>query len=386
MRFFHLADLHIGFPLKNGENNFNFQNTLDFIVEKAKEYKVDLVIIAGDVFHKRDPEVKDEKLFARFVSSLAGLGIEILIVTGNHEGAPFRDRSIHLDLYNELPLEFIHISKIPRVFNIKGFNFLTLPYPFKTNILAKEEFRDLSEDEVLAKLNVKLLKIIDELLGNINDRNNILVAHIPVAEGTVGFEQYINFSKDLPLSIDELDRENIIYFALGHLHKNQILKSRKWEHTFAYPGSLDRLDFGEENDRKGFFLVEVSDSLKDIEFIENPFSRKFYTVEIIDDNSFESVDFERARESIVRVVVKGNLEDEGRLKILINKLKEISYVFTQVFDERSENTTVLPSIYEVKDPIKVIEEYLDKTSDPRYKKVRDQILEEARNIMERIDE
>jgi exonuclease SbcD len=380
MRFFHLADLHIGFPLKNGENNFNFQNTLDFVIEKAKEYKVDLVVIAGDVFHKRDPEVRDEKLFARFVNALAESNIEILIVTGNHEGAPFRERSIHLDLYNELPLKFIHISKIPEVISIKGVNFITLPYPFKTNILSKEEYRDKSEDEVLNILNRRLLSIVDELISEVNSEKNILVAHMPVSEGVIGFEQYINFSKELPLSIEELDRSNIIYYALGHLHKNQILKSRKYEHTFAYPGSLDRLDFGEENDPKGFFFVEVEDSLKAIEFIENPFARKFYTIQIENDSSFDNINFEKIKDSIVRVVVKGNLEDEGKLRTLIDKLKNSAYVFTQVIDERDTGAVVLSSVSEV-DPMKAIEEYLDKSKDARLKKLRERILEEARNIL-----
>jgi exonuclease SbcD len=384
MRFFHLADLHIGFPLKNGENNFNFQNTLDFVIEKAKEYKVDLVVIAGDVFHKRDPEVRDEKLFARFVNALAESNIEILIVTGNHEGAPFRERSIHLDLYNELPLKFIHISKTPEVITIKGVNFITLPYPFKTNILSKEEYRDKSEDEVLNILNRRLLSIVDELISEVNGEKNILVAHMPVSEGVIGFEQYINFSKELPLSIEELDRSNIIYYALGHLHKNQILKSRKYEHTFAYPGSLDRLDFGEENDPKGFFFVEVEDSLKAIEFIENPFARKFYTIQIENDSSFDNINFEKIKDSIVRVVVKGNLEDEGKLRTLIDKLKNSAYVFTQVIDERDTGAVVLSSVSEV-DPMKAIEEYLDKSKDARLKKLRERILEEARNILGELD-
>lgn len=380
MRFFHLADLHIGFPLKNGENNFNFQNTLDFVIKKAKEYKVDLVVIAGDVFHKRDPEVRDEKLFAKFVNALAESNIEILIVTGNHEGAPFRERSIHLDLYNELPLKFIHISKMPEVISIKGVNFITLPYPFKTNILSKEEYRDKSEDEVLNILNRRLLSIVDELISEVNSEKNILVAHMPVSEGVIGFEQYINFSKELPLSIEELDRSNIIYYALGHLHKNQIIKSRKYEHTFAYPGSLDRLDFGEENDPKGFFFVEVEDSLKAIEFIENPFARKFYTIQIENDSSFDNINFEKIKDSIVRVVVKGNLEDEGKLRTLIDKLKNSAYVFTQVIDERDTGAVVLSSVSEV-DPMKAIEEYLDKSKDARLKKLRERILEEARNIL-----
>jgi hypothetical protein len=78
--------------------------------------------------------------------------------------------------------------------------------------------------------------------------------------------------------------------------------------------------------------------------------------------------------------VKGNLEDEGKLRTLIDKLKNSAYVFTQVIDERDTGTVVLSSVSEV-DPMKAIEEYLDKSKDARLKKLRERILEEARNIL-----
>jgi len=132
MKFFHLADLHIGFPLKANEKNFDYAKQLNFIIEKAKEFHIDAMVIAGDVFHMRDPDVTSQRLFAKFIKDVALNGIEVLIVTGNHEGSPFRERNVHLDIYKELPLNFMHISKLPEVYTIKGVNFITLPYPFKT--------------------------------------------------------------------------------------------------------------------------------------------------------------------------------------------------------------------------------------------------------------
>jgi len=281
---FHLADLHIGFPLKANEKNFDYAKQLNFIIEKAKEFHIDAMVIAGDVFHMRDPDVTSQRLFAKFIKDVALNGIEVLIVTGNHEGSPFRERNVHLDIYKELPLNFMHISKLPEVYTIKGVNFITLPYPFKTNLLSKDEYRGKSEEEVLNELNAKLLLTLDSLLSNIkNHYMNILVAHLPVSEGKQGSEMYVNFAKENPLSIEELDRENISYFALGHLHKTQILQSRKFNHMFVYPGSLDRVDFGEEQDKKGFYFVDTENTSP--QFIENPYARAFYTIEIDSDAS-----------------------------------------------------------------------------------------------------
>ena len=383
MKFFHVADLHIGFPLKPNEKNFDYGKSLNFIVEKAKGFHIDAIVIAGDVFHMRDPDVTSQRLFAKFVNDIASSGIEILIVTGNHEGSPFRERNVHLDIYKELPLEFIHVSKIPEVYTIKGVNFITLPYPFKTNLLSKEEYRGKKEDDVLNEMNAKLLLTVDLLLGNIkNHYQNILVAHIPVSEGKQGSEVYVNFAKENPLSIEELDRENISYFALGHLHKAQILQSRKFNHMFVYPGSLDRVDFGEEQDKKGFYFVDTENISP--QFIENPYARAFYTIDINSNASFDTIDVEKAKRSITRIVINGDLENEARLRDTVEFLRKESVAFTGIVDNRVLKTVTRDAVYEAKEPLTMLEEYIEKVPDAKIKKNKDGILKEAREILEEL--
>ena len=383
MKFFHLADLQIGFPLKANEKNFDYAKQLNFIIEKAKEFHIDAMVIAGDVFHMRDPDVTSQRLFAKFIKDVALNGIEVLIVTGNHEGSPFRERNVHLDIYKELPLNFMHISKLPEVYTIKGVNFITLPYPFKTNLLSKDEYRGKSEEEVLNELNAKLLLTLDSLLSNIkNHYMNILVAHLPVSEGKQGSEMYVNFAKENPLSIEELDRENISYFALGHLHKTQILQSRKFNHMFVYPGSLDRVDFGEEQDKKGFYFVDTENTSP--QFIENPYARAFYTIEIDSDASFDEIEVEKVKRSITRIVINGDLENEAHLRDTIEFLRRESVAFTGVVDNRMLKTVTRDAIYEAREPLSMLEEYIEKVPDAKIKKNKENILKEAREILEEL--
>jgi len=387
MKFFHIADLHIGFPLKSGEDNFDYGKVLQFIKEKGEEFGVDLVVIAGDIFHRRDPDPYLQTLFAQFVSSVITDGIEVLIVTGNHDGALFRERSIHFDVYRMLHFPHIYISKRPEVFKIKGVNFITLPYPFKQNILSKEEYREKSEEEVLNILNSRLMSIIDKLLLEVGDGRNVLVGHIPISEGIIGSEQYINFARDPTLSLEELDRKDLDYFALGHLHKRQVHKSKKYGHLFVYPGSLDRIDFGEEGDEKGFYVVEIShDGSINLNFIENPYARSFYTIYIKDDASFDSIDMEKARHSITRIVVQGEIENEMLLANLVKELTKTAYAFAGIEDRRVPMFVPRDAVYEFRDPIKAVREYIDKTGDERIKKLKEKIIAIAEEIFLKQDE
>lgn len=388
MRLLHLADLHLGFPLREDESKFNFFKSLDFVVEKAKEYKVEVVLIAGDVFHERSPNAKLQSIFSSFVRNLMVNKIPVLIITGNHEGPSFRGKNIHLDVYDNLKLPSVYVSKTSEVISINGANFITLPYPFKLNFIAKEENRNREESEVLNLMNRRLLDILDEKLSDIGNGNlNILVGHLPVSEGEVGFEKYINITSEIPLSIEELDRINISYFALGHLHKHQIIRSKKYGHVFVYPGSLDRLDFGDEDDEKGFYFVEVEPSKEPyLEFIKNPFAREFYTIEIQNEKSFESIDMEKVKRSITRLLIKGDLFEEHMLSKFIEIVKKEAYSFAYIDDRREGNIPIRDFVSKAVNPIESLIEYIDKSPNEDIKKLKNKIIEEAKSIFEEINE
>jgi exonuclease SbcD len=139
------------------------------------------------------------------------------------------------------------------------------------------------------------------------------------------------------------------YIALGHIHKHQVLSDNP---PVVYPGSLERLDFSEEEDDKGFYLVEIEPDKETgkrrVSFDFHPVTgRRFLTINI----SIETPDADptstvlraiaeqedRIRDAIVRLNISLPAETEGQLRDndIRNMLKE-AYYFTIAKDIQRE--------------------------------------------------
>lgn len=387
MKFIHLSDLHLGFQ-EEGRELIDPFKSVSYAFDYARENEIKLMVISGDIFDRRDPPSKIQKGFASILAKAIQDGIKVFIITGNHEGAPFSERSIHLDVYKELELPNVIISKKPDLYEIDGIYFISLPYPFKRNLLAKEEYKEKTESEILQILNEKLLSIKNELLKNLPNKNPIvLVAHLPVTEGKMNEAVYSRFDTDLPISVEELDDEKISYTALGHYHKYQVITSRKFGHPFVYAGSLDRITFSEENDEKGFVEVEIDKKTNNtsFRFVKNPFARKYYTIAVRSDKDIEEVDFKKVKESITRIVLMNDLENEDSLKSLAKKIEAESLSFLGIIDKRERKTNFISSSLTLNiSPKEAIEKYLKNKDDPFIKENLDKIIEGAIEIIKEV--
>lgn len=134
---------------------------------------------------------------------------------------------------------------------------------------------------------------------------------------------------DLVLPRSFVARPEFNYVAMGHIHRHQVLPpGGPTDPPIVYPGSLERIDFGEEDEEKGFMVVDIGDpdpatGRRPVTPRFHPVAaRRFLTLKVSTNgaNPTDTVlDKLRAHEadiagSIVRVIIKTTPEQEAALR------------------------------------------------------------------------
>ena len=86
MRFFHMADLHIGKKLNHVSLLEDQQYMLAQTVELIRQQKPDVLLLAGDVYDRRNPAVEAVQLLDDFLSQVVlECHVPVLAISGNHD-------------------------------------------------------------------------------------------------------------------------------------------------------------------------------------------------------------------------------------------------------------------------------------------------------------
>jgi exonuclease SbcD len=131
---------------------------------------------------------------------------------------------------------------------------------------------------------------------------SIVVGHAHLFGARIGAERLLTMGRDPMYDLEAFDLPGIDYVALGHIHKHQVL--RYTSPPVVYSGSVDRVDFGEQDEQKGWVYVEVrSKGQVDWEF--HPVSaRAFVTIEA-------RVESDNATDDVVRAIARHAERLEG---------------------------------------------------------------------------
>ncbi len=296
MRIVHISDLHLGVenygtidPATGLSTRLiDFLGAFDEVVEFALSGGVDLVLLAGDTYKGRDPSQTHQREFARRLHRLSEAGIPTFLLVGNHDLPNAASRANAVEIFPVLKVPNIYIGDRLDTTVVPTKNgplqILAVPWPRRGGILSREETRGLSIDEVREMLEDRMTRAIINRIEQLDPEiPAILTAHVTVNGATVGTERSMMLGQDHTLLAGTLHQPQLEYVALGHVHKHQVL--RRDPPMVVYSGSLQRVDFSEEADRKGFCVVELDpaaprgERMVDFQFRE-VHARRFVTVDV----------------------------------------------------------------------------------------------------------
>ncbi len=270
IKVLHFADAHIdiashgrhdpvsGLPLRV----LDFLKALDTIVDAAISEKVDLVIFAGDAYKDRSPSPTFQREWGRRIMRLSNAKIPTLLLVGNHDVSPASGRAHTLQEFDTLEVPYVHVIYKPEFLkpeNLWGLplQVLGLPWIFRSGLMAALQETGISAENANEEIDKRIHEIVstwmDELDPNLP---TILTAHGSVQGAMYGNERTVMLGKDLVLPGGLVKDPHLDYVALGHIHKHQNLNPDNHP-PVVYPGSIERVDFGEAADEKYFILAKV---------------------------------------------------------------------------------------------------------------------------------
>ena len=268
MRILHFSDLHIGvenYGRIDPETGLStrlgdFLDSLDQVVEFALNEGVDLVLLAGDAYKGRDPTQTHQREFAKRLNRLSQAGIPTFLLVGNHDLPAASSRATAVDIFPTLEVANVYVGHNLQNYDVATpsgpLQILAVPWPRRSAILSREDSRGMSIEQVRQALENRLTDGIEMTAAKLNPNvPAILTGHVTVNGATVGTERSMMLGQDHVLLLSALARPQVEYVALGHIHKHQVLRSDP--PMVVYSGSLQRVDFSEEGDEKGFCVIDL---------------------------------------------------------------------------------------------------------------------------------
>lgn len=237
-RFLHAADLHLDTPFSGmsgvpdrlraylRESTFA---AFDHLIELAIQEEVDFVVISGDIYDAADSSLRAQLRLREGWDKLGKHGIPVYFIRGNHD--PLSSRRLRLALpphVKEFGAEAESITAVRR--------------------------RDGEPVAVVTGISYKTAAVSDNLSLQYHRQPDSSLYHIALlhanVDGQEGHDAYA------PCSLADLRASGYDYWALGHIHKRQILCEAPW---VVYPGNLQGRSL-KETGPKGCYIVDVKDN------------------------------------------------------------------------------------------------------------------------------
>lgn len=400
----HVSDIHFGSGESHGRLNpetglnirfEDFVNALSRVVDYAIEQKIDVFLFSGDAYRNASPEPIYQKMFARELKRLSDANIQSILVVGNHDQILRSTASHAMSVFQSLEVPGVLTIDKPQLLKLNtahgALQLIGVPHISRHHMMTIDKYRNMTSgaiDRVLIEnLHDMLQGFYDELDPNLP---TVSTAHLGVDRAIAGIESELLIGYSLTFPTELFIDKRVDYVALGHIHKHQVIRGK--EPAVVYAGSLERVDFGEEKEDKGFIHVRLNRGDTKYEFHSiNP--RPFVTVDADVTKSEDAT--QTLLSKIKKQIIDGCVL---RVRYRINQDQLATVDDAQLRQAASSALTArflpeiipainrarLPQLTEsaVSSPMTALETYLGDIEDER----KQRLLERARKVMAETDQ
>lgn len=353
MRLLHLSDLHLGKRVNEISMLEDQRDILAKILDIIDEEKPDGILIAGDIYDKSVPNEEAVKLLGTFLSQLARRGLQVFIISGNHDSAV--KLAFASDLIDQSGIHFspVYDGDIkPFSLEKEGIkaNIFMLPFvkPINVKTVFPEEAEQIKDYSDACRVAIQHMAIPE-------GQCNILVAHQFVT-GASRSESEENIG-----GLDNVDTsvfDGFDYVALGHIHGPQ----KVGRDTIRYCGTPLKYSFSEIHHHKSVTLLEIgkdnSICIETRPLIPRHDMREIRgTFEELTDKSFYEG---TAVEDYIHVILtdEEDIPDAmGKLRVIYPNLMKMTYDNTRT---RKDQKLKNGGDVEKKKPLELFEELYEK--------------------------
>lgn len=394
MKIIHTGDLHLGIEnygkqdpsTLSNSRVLDFLRSLDYLILETISKKADLLLITGDIYHMREPNIYVQNEFSKRLIRLADQNIPVVMLIGNHDSLIAIKRVSSLQIFSELRVPNLTVIDEPTMVTIdtKSGPIQIAGIPFLEPSMLREYVvnNKLDDSQKVDLIEHVFTKLIDGFLKDIDSKiPSILAAHLTVREAIYQNWRPAMIGNEIYLSEKVLRRKGFSYVALGHIHKYQVMETDKHLPKAAYPGSLDVLDFGESDFDHGFLSVDLEKTTSVLTFCPVPNQRKLVTLHITADTEDEVMQkINKALQSniyendILRITIATNSSiDEQKIR---RDFSEFCYLIASIrYDRITENKVRLKDISNETSPIDSLKQYISICEDPYVTENKDKLID-----------
>ena len=383
MKLLHFADAHIdmanygrhdpktGLPLRV----LDFLKSLDTIIDAAISERVDLVIFAGDAYKDRSPAPTFQREWGKRIIRLSQAKIPTLLLVGNHDLSPAMGRAHAIQEFDTLQVPYVRVLQKPEFLTSDDLwglpiQVIAMPWVARSGLMASIDASAVDVRELFARIEDRISSLIEDWIKEADTSLPlILTAHASVEGAMFGAERMVMLGSDLVLPTSLVKDRRLDYVAMGHIHKPQNLNEGNHP-PVIYPGSIERVDFGEAKDDKFFIIAEVTRGDAQVQWKKIDGTRMFIERRVV-LHSTENVTDELLRtlptpDKMTEAIVKLTVEYPRELDVLIDesalrKYTECCFEFHLVKRPKSEARVRIPEGQTVSSlsPLELLTQYFE---------------------------